>query len=82
MIALIGDTQIPLPSLTEEELAEQLEDIEKRVQLSAAALPSTAFYTFYNTHQALNCVNFSRNGNMLAGTPLLMVYKFPSNILM
>ncbi len=42
--------------------------MENQVDLSTTALPSAIFYTFVNTHQSLNCVNFSGNSSMLAGT--------------
>lgn len=59
--------QVPLPPMPEGLEAELLEDLEHRVSLSDAALPSAVFYTFVNTHQNLNCVNFSSSGAMVAG---------------
>lgn len=59
--------QVPLPPMPEGLEAELLEDLENRVSLSDAALPSAIFYTFVNTHQTLNCVSFSSNGGMIAG---------------
>ncbi|BDA43395.1 Transcription initiation factor TFIID subunit 5 [Coccomyxa sp. Obi] len=61
------DPQVPLPPMPEGLEAELLEDLENRVSLSDAALPSAVFYTFVNTHQSLNCVNFSSSGAMVAG---------------
>lgn len=47
-----------------------LEDIRNREDVSADALPSAIFYTFVNTHQALNCAGFSRTGAYVAGAIL------------
>ncbi len=58
---------MPLPPMPEGLEAELLEDLESRVSLSDAALPSAVFYTFVNTHQSLNCVSFSSDGAMIAG---------------
>lgn len=59
--------QIPLPAMPEGLEVDLLEDIANRADLSSAALPSAIFYTFVNTHQALNCVAFSSDGGLLAG---------------
>ena len=59
--------QVPLPALPEGLQRDLLEDIEQRMELSSAALPSAIFYTFINTHQTLNCVSFSDDGSLLAG---------------
>ena len=59
--------QVPLPPMPEGLEAELLEDLENRVSLSDAALPSAVFYTFVNTHHSLNCVSFSSSGAMVAG---------------
>ncbi len=59
--------QIPLPAMPEGLEADLLEDIAARADLSSAALPSAIFYTFVNTHQALNCAAFSATGALLLG---------------
>ena len=46
---------------------EALQDLRKRVQLSAASLPSVCLYTFLNTHQSLNTVEISSDAQMVAG---------------
>ncbi|EIE22407.1 putative TAF5 [Coccomyxa subellipsoidea C-169] len=61
------EPQVPLPPMPEGLEAELLEDLESRISLSDAALPSAVFYTFVNTHQSLNCVSFSSDGAMIAG---------------
>lgn len=53
-----------LPKGLEEQI---LEDIRNREDISSATLPSAIFYTFVNTHQALNCAGFSRTGAYVAG---------------
>lgn len=53
-----------LPKGLEEQI---LEDIRNRDDISSANLPSAIFYTFVNTHQALNCAGFSRTAAYVAG---------------
>jgi hypothetical protein len=42
---------VPLPDLSEEFEAEVLDDLRRRVALSARSLPSACCFTFLNAHQ-------------------------------
>lgn len=65
-------TQVIVPELPKGLEEQILEDIRNRDGISSANLPSAIFYTFVNTHQALNCASFSRSGAYVAGvTPSL-----------
>lgn len=58
---------IPLPTVSEEAEKEVLEDLRRRIRLSAQALPSVCFYTVTNAHSSLNCVALSPDGSLVAG---------------
>lgn len=59
--------QIPLPKLSDEFLEGQVEDVKARVNLSSDALPSAIFFTFVNTHKAMNCSAITRDCSLVAG---------------
>ncbi|KAI8068048.1 WD40-repeat-containing domain protein [Gongronella butleri] len=46
---------------------EALKEMRKRVAVGSASLPSVCAYTFYNTHDSLNCLSFSQDASLLAG---------------
>ncbi|BFZ60808.1 Transcription initiation factor TFIID subunit 5 [Saitoella coloradoensis] len=47
---------------------ENLREIRKRVRLGPqAAKPSVCMYTFHNTYDGLNCVDFSEDASLVAG---------------
>ena len=48
-----------------------LEDLRARAAVGPAALPSCAFLTFVNTHQALHCAAISPDATSVAGEPPL-----------
>eukprot|EP00026_Physarum_polycephalum_P004444 Phypoly_transcript_04463.p1 GENE.Phypoly_transcript_04463~~Phypoly_transcript_04463.p1 ORF type:complete len:668 (+),score=124.44 Phypoly_transcript_04463:86-2005(+) len=58
---------VPLPRLSEQFENEIQEDVAKRVTLSATALPSICFYTFFHTHRSLNTAEISCDGSLVAG---------------
>lgn len=47
--------------------AEHLEDISKRISLSASSLPSICFYTLFHSHQNCNTIEIARDGSTVAG---------------
>eukprot|EP00898_Chlorokybus_atmophyticus_P004575 jgi/Chlat1/5118/Chrsp33S05025 len=58
---------LPLPKLNERVELDILNDLRKRISLSAQALPSVCFYTFVNAQDSLNAVTISGNGALVAG---------------
>lgn len=60
-------SSVPLPKMSEQFENTQQEDASKRVTLSATALPSICFYTFFHTHRSLNTAEISRDGSLVAG---------------
>ncbi|KAL4432555.1 hypothetical protein ABPG77_000492 [Micractinium sp. CCAP 211/92] len=59
--------KFPLPPVDDEQERQLMEELPHRQQLSADALPSCAFFTFFNTHQSLNCVAFTSDAAVVAG---------------
>ncbi|KAI5846463.1 WD40-repeat-containing domain protein [Morchella snyderi] len=68
----MGDT-IPLPPYTgvdverEVRLVKESRDKVRLAGMPAPALPSVCMYTFHNTHDGLNCVDFSEDSTLAAG---------------
>eukprot|EP00850_Spirogloea_muscicola_P003514 SM000014S00302 [mRNA] locus=s14:546230:551448:- [translate_table: standard] len=58
---------LPMPKLKEEVEKALLDDLRRRIRLSAAGLPSVCFYTFVNTNHGLNCVGLTQDGALVAG---------------
>lgn len=56
---------IALPTVDRKREAEELEDIKKRIYLTASSLPSVCFYTFLNTYDNVNCMQVSHDGSMV-----------------
>ncbi|ORX61616.1 WD40 repeat-like protein [Hesseltinella vesiculosa] len=46
---------------------ESLKQLRKRVSAGSVSLPSVCSYTFYNTHDSLNCLSFSQDTSLVAG---------------
>ncbi|CAO3591016.1 unnamed protein product [Absidia cylindrospora] len=44
-----------------------LKDLRKRISVGTASLPSVCAYTFYNTHDNLNCISISDDSSLMAG---------------
>ena len=61
------ESKVPLPPLSDRQAAAMLADMGARAAVGPAALPSCAFFTFVNTHQALNCAAFSPDASAVAG---------------
>ncbi|KAI3425901.1 hypothetical protein D9Q98_007874 [Chlorella vulgaris] len=59
--------QFPLPPLTDEQELMLTQELQLRQQVSDETLPSCCFFTFFNTHQSLNCVAFSSDAAVVAG---------------
>eukprot|EP00897_Mesotaenium_endlicherianum_P009273 jgi/Mesen1/8374/ME000468S07809 len=55
------------PGRSEDAERQVLEDLRRRVRVSAQALPSVCFYTFLHAHSNLNCVALSPDGALVAG---------------
>ena len=61
--------RVPLPPARGRELQmkiEQLKEIRKRVELSAAKLPSACLYSFFNATDRVHCLNMSEDATMIA----------------
>jgi transcription initiation factor TFIID subunit 5 len=68
--AMPKDKSLPLPPKTTSDVLTELEaikDLRYRVKLSARLLPSAVMYTFHNTYDGLNVLNFSKSCRMIAG---------------
>ncbi len=59
---LASPTALPLP-----QAAQPCSCHASRARAAADALPSCAFFTFFNTHQSLNCVAFTSDAAVVAG---------------
>jgi hypothetical protein len=53
---------IAIPPMSEESKLMQLANLRQRAVLSSTALPSIAFYTFLNSHKAVNSVALDAEG--------------------
>ena len=63
-----GSEGVAMPGVTEEEEVKLLEDAKRRVRLSASALPSVCFHTFFNSKETMCSVDIARDaGAMCAG---------------
>lgn len=61
-------SRLPLPESDAGEASSTLQaDLEARVEVSATALPSCAFFTLVNTAQSLNCAAFTTDSTQLIG---------------
>ncbi|BAM80080.1 TATA-box binding protein-associated factor 5 [Cyanidioschyzon merolae strain 10D] len=57
---------IPVPRIWRSSgMLPSLEDLRKRVQVSANALPSVLFYTLLNSHGLVNAMDISNDGSLL-----------------
>ncbi|EFN55699.1 hypothetical protein CHLNCDRAFT_133982 [Chlorella variabilis] len=59
--------KFPLPPISDEQEGMLMQELQLRQQVSADSLPSCCFFTFFNTHQSLNCVAFSSDAAAVAG---------------
>eukprot|EP01104_Vermistella_antarctica_P008364 TRINITY_DN2087_c1_g1_i1.p1 TRINITY_DN2087_c1_g1~~TRINITY_DN2087_c1_g1_i1.p1 ORF type:complete len:655 (+),score=160.78 TRINITY_DN2087_c1_g1_i1:295-2259(+) len=61
------DKPLATPKPSEQLELDLINDVRKRVRLSANALPSVCCYTLLNTHDRLNCIDISDDGSMVCG---------------
>ena len=56
--------------LHDEIVTAAFQDIEARMNVSPASLPSCCFFTFVNSKQTLTCTAFTKDAVRVAGEPL------------
>jgi WD40 repeat protein len=59
-------SRIPLPTRNDDLDAQREDDVRNRIALNSNTAPSVCFYTFTNTHAALNCTTITSDGSSIA----------------
>eukprot|EP00658_Telonema_sp_P-2_P065655 TRINITY_DN54853_c0_g1_i1.p1 TRINITY_DN54853_c0_g1~~TRINITY_DN54853_c0_g1_i1.p1 ORF type:complete len:603 (-),score=137.22 TRINITY_DN54853_c0_g1_i1:140-1948(-) len=76
----MGDSQVPLPELSDAQWEAELVELKSSVRVSSSALPSVCCFTMFNAHNTMTSLDIARDGSRVAmGTSESVVYSWDLN---